>query len=223
MSQEQWTAVERYFDDLLFPTDGALEATLESSVQAGLRPINVSAAQGRLLHLIARMIHARRILEIGTLAGYSGIWLARALPPDGRLVTLEIDPRHAEIARRNFERSGLTDRIEQRVGPALDSLPAIESEGLGPFDLVFVDADKRSYVEYLDWSIRLARPGGVIVVDNIVRSGGILDAYTTDPQVQGVQRFNVALAADRRVTATALQMVGAKGHDGFALMIVEGP
>ena len=221
MSQDRWAAVERYFGDLLFPPDAALDAALEDSVAAGLPPINVSAAQGRLLALLARMNGARRILEIGTLGGYSGIWLARTLPVGGRLVTLEIDPGRAGIARRSFERAGLSDRLDLRVGPALETLPAIASEGLGPFDFIFVDADKPRYAEYLDWSIRLSRPGGVIVVDNIVRDGAVLDAQSADATVQGVRRFNAALSAERRVEATAIQLVGAKGHDGFAVMIVK--
>lgn len=223
MSQDLWAAVERYFGGLLFPPDAVLDAALEDSLAAGLPSINVSAAQGRLLALLARMIHARRILEIGTLGGYSGIWLARALPRGGRLVTLEVDPGHAEVARRNFERASLTDRIDLRVGPAQETLPAIESERAGPFDFVFVDADKPRYTEYLDWSIRLSRPGSVIVVDNIVRDGDVVNERTTDAKVQGVRRFNDALAAEPRVEATAIQLVGAKGYDGFAVMIVKDP
>ena len=222
MNQQRWAAVEQYFAGLLFSPDAALDAALADSVAAGLPPINVSAAQGRFLALLARMIDARRILEIGTLGGYSGIWLGRALPPGGRLVTLEIDRHHAEVARRNFARAGLSDCIDLRVGPAHDTLPVLESERVGPFDLTFVDADKPRYVEYLDWSIRLARPGSVIVVDNIVRDGQVVDPTTTDEKVRGVQRFNAALAAERRVDATALQLVGAKGYDGFAVMIVKG-
>ncbi len=221
MSQDRWTAVERYFGDLLFPPDPALDAALADSVAAGLPPINVSAAQGRLLALIAQMIQARRILEIGTLGGYSTIWLARALAAGGRIVTLEIDARHADVARRNFERAAVSDRIDLRVGPAQETLPASQAEGLGPFDLIFVDADKPSYPEYLEWSIRLSRPGGVIVVDNIVRDGAVVDEHAADARVQGVRRFNAALAAERRVTATAIQLVGAKGYDGFAVMIVK--
>ena len=221
MSQDRWTAVERYFGDLLFPSDPALDAALADSVAAGLPPINVSAAQGRLLALMAQMIQARRILEIGTLGGYSTIWLARALAAGGRIVTLEIDARHADVARRNFERAAVSDRIDLRVGPAQETLPAIQAEGLGPFDLIFVDADKPRYPEYLEWSIRLSRPGGVIVVDNIVRDGAVVDEHTADVRVQGVRRFNAALALERRVTATAIQLVGAKGYDGFAVMIVK--
>ena len=222
MSQQRWAAVEEYFADLLFSPDAALDGALADSVAAALPPINVSAAQGRFLALLARMIHARRILEVGTLGGYSGIWLARTLPPSGRLVTLEIDPRHAEVARRNFARAGLSDRIDLRVGPAQETLPALEAEQVAPFDLTFVDADKPRYVEYLDWSIRLSRPGGVIVVDNIVRDGEVVNELSTDAKVQGVRQFNAALAEERRVDATALQLVGAKGYDGFAVMMVKG-
>lgn len=221
MSQQRWAAVEEYFADLLFSPDAALDGALADSVAAALPPINVSAAQGRFLALLARMIHARRILEVGTLGGYSGIWLARTLPPSGRLVTLEIDPRHAEVARRNFARAGLSDRIDLRVGPAQETLPALEAEQVAPFDLTFVDADKPRYVEYLDWSIRLSRPGGVIVVDNIVRDGEVVNELSTDAKVQGVRQFNAALAEERRVDATALQLVGAKGYDGFAVMMVK--
>ena len=221
MSQDRWTAVERYFGDLLFPSDPALDAALADSVAAGLPPINVSAAQGRLLAFMAQMIQARRILEIGTLGGYSTIFLARALAAGGRVVTLEIDARHADVARRNFERAAVSDRIDLRVGPAQETLPAIQAEGLGPFDLIFVDADKPSYSEYLEWSIRLSRPGGVIIVDNIVRDGAVVDEHTADVRVQGVRRFNAALALERRVTATAIQLVGGKGYDGFAVMIVK--
>jgi predicted O-methyltransferase YrrM len=221
MSRERWAAVEEYFTGLLFPPDAALDAALADSVAAGLPPINVSAAQGRFLALVVRMTGARRVLEIGTLGGYSGIWLARALPPGGRLVTLEVDPRHADVARRNFDRAGLSDRIDLRVGPAQDALPALVSEGTAPFDFIFVDADKPRYVEYLEWSIRLCRPGGVIVVDNIVRDGEVVNERSTDARVQGVRRFNAALATDPRVDATALQLVGAKGYDGFAMMIVK--
>jgi predicted O-methyltransferase YrrM/uncharacterized glyoxalase superfamily protein PhnB len=221
INQNRWAAVEEYFAGLLFPPDAALDAALADSVAAGLPPINVSAAQGRLLALFIRMTHARRVLEIGTLGGYSGIWLARALPTGGRLVTLEIDPRHAEVARRNFDRAGLSDRIDLRVGPAQDTLPAIESEGGGPFDFIFVDADKPRYVEYLDWSIRLSRPGGLIIVDNIVRDGEVVNEHSTDAKVQGVRQFNIALAAERRVEATAIQLVGGKGYDGFAVMVVK--
>jgi predicted O-methyltransferase YrrM len=220
---DRWAAVERYFADLLFPPDAVLDAALADSVAAGLPPINVSAAQGRLLALLAEMIGARRILEIGTLGGYSGIWLARALPAGGRLVTLEVDSGYAEIARRNFERAGLSDRVDLRVGRAEDTLPVIESQGLGPFDFIFVDADKPRYTDYLGWSIRLSRRGGVIVVDNIVRDGDVVNERSADAKVQGVRRFNAALAAERRVDATAIQLVGAKGYDGFAVMIVKDP
>lgn len=222
MNPQRWAAVEEYFADLLFSPDAALDGALADSVAAGLPPINVSAAQGRFLALLARMIHARRILEIGTLGGYSGIWLARTLPPGGQLVTLEVEVRHAEVARRNFARARLSDRIDLRVGPAQETLPALEAERVAPFDLTFVDADKPRYVEYLDWSIRLSRPGGVIVVDNIVRDGEVVNEQSTDVKVQGVRQFNAALAEERRVDATALQLVGAKGYDGFAVMMVKG-
>ena len=220
MNEELWSTVDRYLERACFVNDPALDRALETSAAAGMPTIAVSPCQGMLLHLMAKAAGAERILEIGTLGGYSGIWLARALPPDGRLVTLEADPGHAAIARRNFERAGVSDRIDLCVGRAQETLPRIESEGLGPFDLIFVDADKPAYTEYLDWSIRLARPGTVIVVDNIVRDGAVADPNSRDEKVQGVRRFNEALARETRVTATALQLVGAKGYDGFAVMIV---
>ena len=220
MSEEHWTAVDRYITDLLVAPDPALEAALAASVAAGLPPINVAPNQGKLLHLLARIHGARRILEIGTLGGYSTIWLARALPPGGRLITLESDPKHAEVARANLGRGGRAGAVEVRLGRAIDSLPRIAAEAGGTFELIFIDADKPSTADYFGWALRLSRAGSVIIVDNVVRKGAVADADTTDAAVQGIRRFNAALAAEKRVSATELQTVGSKGHDGFALALV---
>lgn len=223
MTNDQWTAVDRYIQDTLLGFDAALDAALNASAAAGLPPIAVSASQGKLLSIMAKAIGARRILELGTLGGYSGIWLARALPPGGVLITVELNPQHAEVARRSFERAGLAGVVDLRVGQALDVLPRLSAEGLGPFDFVFIDADKAHYPEYLDWAIRLCRPGGLIVADNVVREGAVLDATSTDSSVQGVRRLLASLASDPRVDATAVQTVGVKGYDGFALIRVAEP
>jgi predicted O-methyltransferase YrrM len=224
MNPEQWSTVDRYITDLLVPADPALDAALRDSAAAGLPPINVAPNQGKLLHLLARMQDARAILEIGTLGGYSTIWLARALPAGGRLVTLEFEPRHAEVARANFARAGLAHLIDLRVGRALDTLPQLSAEGAGPFDLIFIDADKVSTADYFTWALRLSRRGSVIVVDNVVRKGAVADAASSDANVQGIRRFNERLAAEPRVSATALQTVGSKGYDGFALaLVIAGP
>jgi predicted O-methyltransferase YrrM len=220
MNQDQWTAVDRYITDALVPSDPVLEAALQASTGAGLPAINVAPNQGKLLHLLARIHGARTILEIGTLGGYSTIWLARALPADGRLVTLELDPKHAEVAQANFVRAGLAGAIELRLGRALDTLPKLAAEKRGPFDLIFIDADKVSIPEYFAWALKLSRPGTVIIVDNVVRKGAVVDATSTDPSVQGVRRFNQLLAAEKRVSATSLQTVGSKGYDGFTLAVV---
>jgi len=222
MDREQWTAVDRYFTELLVPADPALDAALVASAEAGLPGINVAPNQGKLLQLLARLQGATRILEIGTLGGYSTIWLARALPADGRLVTLEAVPKHAEVARANIERAGLGDRVEVRQGPALDSLPALADEGFGPVDLTFVDADKQSTPDYFQWALKLSRPGSLIIVDNVVRGGGVTDEASDDPDIQGIRRFNDLLAAEPRVEATAIQTVGAKGYDGLAIALVVG-
>jgi len=197
MTQDQWTAVDRYITDLFVPSDPALMQTLTASAAAGLPPINVSPSQGKLLHLLARIRGARTILEIGTLGGYSTIWLARALPPGGRLITLEADERHAEVARGNIARAGLAEVVDLVVGRALDTLPRLEAEGRGPFDLIFIDADKPGYPDYLRWALRLSRAGAVIVADNVVRKGAVVDTSSADPHVQGVRQFNELLAADR--------------------------
>jgi predicted O-methyltransferase YrrM len=219
MSQQTWTAVDRYFEDLLAPGDDVLAAALAASDAAGLPPHQVAANQGKLLALLARLCGAQAILEIGTLGGYSTIWLGRALPPGGRVVTLESNPRHAEVARANLARAGLEAVVDVRVGRAVDSLAALAAEGAGPFDLVFIDADKPSNPDYLAWALRLTRAGSVIVADNVVRDGRVVDPGG-DASVQGVRRFLERVAAEPRLSATALQTVGSKGYDGFALALV---
>src|SRR4051812_25618956 len=211
MSQEQWTAVDRLITDLVVRPDPALNAALDDSAAAGLPAINVSPPQGKLLHLLARAQGARNILEIGTLGGYSTIWLARALPADGRLVTLEVDPKHAEVARRNIERADLGGVVDLRLGPALETLPKLAAEGIGPFDLIFIDADKPSNAEYFVWALELSRPGTLIIVDNVVRGGEVVDPDNHDPRTLGVHRLNDVIAAEPRVSATAVQTVGRKG------------
>jgi predicted O-methyltransferase YrrM len=225
MSQEQWTAVDRYITDLLAPPDPVLDAALQASAAAGLPPIAVPPNQGKLLQLLAQVQGARTILELGTLGGYSTIWLARALPSDGHLVTLEADPRYAEVARANIERAGFSDVVELRVGLAGDSLAQLLAEDRGPFDLIFIDADKKSNPEYFGWALKLARRGSLIVIDNVVRGGAILDPAGEDPSlgnvgIRGIRRFYEMLARESRVSATAIQTVGSKGHDGFALALV---
>jgi predicted O-methyltransferase YrrM len=220
MSEERWSAVDQYISDQLSTSDAELGQALQASAAAGLRAINVSPNQGKLLSLLARAIGAQNILELGTLGGYSAIWLARALPAGGRLVTVEVEPATADVARNNFARAGVADRIDVRVGPALDVLPRLQAEKIGPFDFIFIDADKVNYPQYLWWSVRLARPGSLIVADNVVRQGAVADASSEDAAVQGVRRFYAAIADEPRVTATAIQTVGVKGYDGFALILV---
>lgn len=216
-----WVAVEEYLDGLLIPADPALQAARDSSLAAGLPDIAVTASQGKFLHLLARIRGARHILEIGTLGGYSTIWLARALPRDGRLITLEADPEHAEIARANVLNAGLADRVDLRLGMALDLLPEMAAEGLEPFDFVFLDADKENNAHYLEWALRLSRPGTVIIIDNVIRDGEVADPDSADPRIQGTRRLNEMLAAESRLTATTLQTVGSKGYDGFTLALVK--
>ena len=220
MSQEQWTEVDRYITDHLVPPEPVLDAALQASTEAGLPEISVSPNQGKLLWLLARISGAHSVLEIGTLGGYSTIWLARALPPGGRLVTLEADPKHAAVARQNLEAAGLERIVDVRVGRALEILPQLVSEGAGPFDLVFIDADKPNTPEYFTWGLKLARRGSVVIVDNVVRNGALIDADSEDPAVQGMRRFLELLANEPRVTATAIQTVGSKGYDGLALALV---
>lgn len=216
MDQEAWTAVDQYFNDLFIAPDAALDAALRDSEAAGLPPHNVAPNQGKLLHLLAKSMGARRILEIGTLGGYSTIWLARALPSGGRLITLEADPRNAQVASRNIARAGLADRVEIVVGRALDSLPNL----VGPFDLIFIDADKPGNPDYLAWALKLSRMGTMIIGDNVVRNGAVVDAENKDPSVQGVRRFSELMGSDPRLCVTAVQTVGSKGWDGFTLALV---
>jgi predicted O-methyltransferase YrrM len=211
-----WIAVDRYITDALLPSDPVLAAALEASAAAGLPQIQVSPAQGKFLHLLARTQAARTILEVGTLGAYSTIWLARALPPDGRLITLEADPHHAEVARANIARAGLGDVVELRLGRALETLPEVA----GPFDFIFIDADKPSNADYFTWALKLSRRGTLIVVDNVIRDGAVIDAASPDPDVQGVRRLNELLAAEPRVSATTIQTVGSKGYDGFTMALV---
>ncbi|WP_406500391.1 O-methyltransferase [Streptomyces sp. NBC_00846] len=216
----RWAEVDDYFNGLLVGSDEALDAAVEASDKAGLPAIQVAANQGKLLHLLARLQGARTVLEIGTLGGYSTIWLARALPEGGRLVTLESDPECAEVARGNIERAGLAEVVEIRVGRALDTLPELAAEGYGPFDVVFIDADKPSNPDYLAWSLKLTRPGSLIIADNVVRDGEVVDGASEDPKVQGVRRFTELVAAEPTLTATALQTVGSKGYDGLMMALV---
>jgi len=220
VAKDQWAAVDRYISDLFVGQDPALDAALADSAAAGLPDIQVSAPAGKLLHLLARAVGARSVLEVGTLGGYSTIWLARAIAPGGRLITLEVNPTHAAVARANVARAGVADIVDVRLGRALDSLPQLVAEGAGPFDLVFIDADKPNIAEYFTWALRLTRPGGVIIVDNVVRNGAVIDAASDDVNVQGVRRFNELAAANRRVSTTVIQTVGSKGYDGFSLSVV---
>jgi predicted O-methyltransferase YrrM len=222
MDQEQWTAVDRYITDSLVPPDPILEAALEANAAAGLPSIDVAPNQGKLLHLLAMTKGARRILEIGTLGGYSTIWLARALPAGGRLVTLEVEPKHAEVAQANLDRAGLSGVVEVRLGPAAGTLAQLHKEGAEPFDLIFIDADKQNIPTYLEWALKLAKPGALIVTDNVVREGAIVDAENADPAVQGVRTMFERMAAEPRLSATAIQTVGSKGYDGFAMAVVVG-
>ena len=222
MNQELWTAVDRYVTEMLVPPDAALEAALEASDAAGLPRIAVAPNQGKLLQLLARARGARRILEIGTLGGYSTIWLARALPPGGRLITLEVEPKHAEVARANIARAGLASVVDVRLGAALETLPRLAAERAGPFELTFIDADKANIPSYFEWALKLAAPGGLIVVDNVIRDGAVVDDASTDPSVKGVRRLNELLRAEPRVSATTIQTVGARGYDGFTLAMLVG-
>lgn len=222
MSQEQWTAVDDYITARLIPPDPVLEAALAATAAAGIPMINVAPNQGKLLYVLAVAHGARTILEIGTLAGYSTIWLARALPADGRLITLEYEPKHAEVARANIARAGLAAQVEVRVGAALNTLPQLAAEDAGPFDLVFIDADKVNSVAYFNWALKLTRLGSLIIIDNVVRDGKVIDAASRDVSVQGVRALYEALAAEPRVAATAVQTVGSKGYDGLAVAVVLG-
>jgi predicted O-methyltransferase YrrM len=220
MTHAPWAEVDRYLTDLFVPPDPALDEALRASAAAGLPPIQVSPNEGKLLYLLARIRQAKQILEIGTLGGYSTLWLARALPADGHLITLEIDPAHAAVARANIAYAGLDHVVELRLGRALDTLPQLAAEGRGPFDLIFIDADKPNNPAYFAWALELSRQGSVIVIDNVVRNGAVIDTASDDPGIRGVRALNAALAAEPRVSATAIQTVGGKGYDGFALAFV---
>src|SRR5487761_2664907 len=220
MSERQWTHVDEDLVTLFLPPDGALEESTARSTAAQLPPISVAPNQGRLLELLARMRRSRRILEIGTLGGYSTIWLARALPSDGGLVTLELEPRDAEVARKNIDGAGCGPVVDIRVGPAAQSLEDLIDEGADPFDFIFIDADKEGYPNYLELSFQLSRPGTVIVADNVVRDGAVADSSSTDERVKGVRTFLELAAANDRIDGTAIQTVGSKGYDGFALLLV---
>jgi predicted O-methyltransferase YrrM len=225
MSEQLWSEVDSYIDERLVGADEALAAAVQTAADAGLPAIALSPAQAKMLHLLARIHGARSILELGTLGGYSTIWLARALPGDGRLVTLELNPSYAEVAAANVNLAGLSGLVKILVGPALDSLRGLIEEGAGPFDLIFIDADKEGTPEYFTHALELSRPGSVIVTDNVVRGGAVIDPDTDDPRAQGMRRFHELLAADRagerRVSATTIQTVGSKGYDGFTLALVE--
>jgi predicted O-methyltransferase YrrM len=221
MSQQLWTDVDRYLTETLVPADPILEATMRANQAAKLPSIDVAPNQGKLLYLLARMQNARRILEIGTLGGYSTIWMARALPPDGRLISLEFDARHAKVAAANIKNAEMEAVVEIRVGPALESLPRLEAEGAGPFNLIFIDADKSNNPGYLDWAVRLSRSGTVILVDNVIRDGAVIDPEDTDPDVRGTRLMFERMGADSRLEATAWQTVGSKGYDGFAMARVK--
>lgn len=223
MTQQLWTSVDDYITDLFVLSDSVLQETLVTSEAAGLPSISVAPNEGKLLMLLAQLCGARRILEIGTLGGYSTIWLARGMAPGGSLITLEASAKHAEIARLNLARAGLDDSVEVRVGPAGDTLPQLASESQGPFDLIFIDADKEGYPEYFAWALKLARPGALIIADNVIRDGEILDPKSSDSRVQGIRRFNQLLAHESKVKATIIQTVGRKGYDGMAIAIVIAP
>jgi predicted O-methyltransferase YrrM len=215
MNEERWAAVDEYIAELLVQSDAVLDSVLESATAAGLPAIHVSVAQGKFLNLVARIMQAQRILELGTLAGYSTIWLARALPANGKLITLEVDPQRAQIAKANFLKANLGDKIELRLGEALNTLPLLFEQNPPPFDLIFIDADKPNIPHYFAWALKLARPGSLIIVDNVVRNGEVINAQSDDPNVKGVRQLNDIIAAEPRVSATVIQTVGSKGYDGF--------
>lgn len=221
MNNELFESVDHYISNLVGQEDEALIAATTSLSEAGMPAISVSPNQGKFLQLLALLCNAKKILELGTLAGYSTIWMARALPQDGHLITIESDPKHAAVAEKNITRASLASRVEIRTGKALDIMPQLLHEGAGPFDMIFIDADKPPYAEYFEWALRLSRPGTLIVADNVIRDGKVLDENSTEPAVKGAQRFNKMLAANTAVTATILQMVGVKEYDGMALAVVK--
>jgi predicted O-methyltransferase YrrM len=220
VTEKKWTEVDTFIADLFVNPDPELDAALEAGSEAGMPEIEVSPSYGKLLFLLAKMISAKRILEIGTLAGYSTIWMARALPEDGKLITLEFDRKHAEVARKNIERAGFADKVEVRIGKALDSLAKIQTAGEGPFDLFFLDADKPNNPAYFERALKLSREGSLIVADNVVRYGALIDMESKDANVKGVRSFLEMVSREKRVSATVIQTVGIKGHDGFALALV---
>jgi predicted O-methyltransferase YrrM len=220
MAEDQWTEVDQYFSESLLPSDPILESALEASVAAGLPAISVSPNQGKLLQMLAQIVGARSILEIGTLGGYSTIWMARGLRAGGRLITLEVDPKHAEVAQLNVARAGLGDVVDVRIGNAVEILPQLSAERRGPFDLIFIDADKPNIPTYFEWALKLSRPGTLIIVDNVVRDGAVIDPDSSDPSVQGVRRFIELLGAESGASGTVIQTVGIKGYDGFAIVLV---
>lgn len=222
MDRAKWSAVDAYIVEKIATPDFALDAALAANAAAGLPPHDVSPPQGKLLYLLARMARARKVLEIGALGGYSTIWLARALPADGFVVTLEAVPKHAEVARENIRRAGLAGQVRVRVGPALETLPRIAEEGIGPFDFVFIDADKPRNPDYLAWALRLSKSGTVIVCDNVVRDGAVVDRTSADPSIRGIRRMFDMIGKEPRLSGTAIQTVGAKAWDGFAIAIVDG-
>jgi predicted O-methyltransferase YrrM len=219
-AEQQWTEVDQFFSGSLIAPDSVLESALERSRAAGLPAIAVSPNQGKLLEILAQVLDARSILEIGTLGAYSTIWLARGMRPGGRLITLEADTKHAEVARANVARAGLQDVVEVRLGNALETLPQISAEGLGPFDIIFIDADKQSIPTYFEWALKLSRTGSIIVVDNVVRKGAVIDSNSDDPDIQGIRRFIEVLGRNANVIGTVIQTVGIKGYDGFAIVRV---
>jgi predicted O-methyltransferase YrrM len=219
-SEKLWTDVDRYFSGQLIAPDPALDAAVAANRKAELPAIDVTPLQGKFLELLVRISGARRVLEIGTLGGYSTLWMARALPEGGSVISLELEPRHAKVARANLENAGLSHRVDIRVGLAVDSLKTLVSSGAAPFDCIFIDADKSGYPAYLEWSLKLSHPGTVIVADNVVREGAVVEAESSDPNVQGVRRFTDLIAAEPRLSATVLQTVGSKGYDGFAIAVV---
>jgi len=219
-AQKIWIDVDRYFAEQLHLSDPVLDAAMQSNAAAGLPAIDVAPNQGKFLNLLARLTHSKKILEVGTLGGYSTIWLARALPPGGRLISLESNSKHADVAKSNIQRAGLSDRVDIRVGAALESLPEIEKEGLAPFDFIFIDADKPNNPGYLEWAIKLSRPGTIIIVDNVVRDGAISEDSSADPTILGTRKMFALMSRDARLSSTALQTVGSKGYDGFAMAIV---
>jgi len=220
MTKEFFGSVDNYINSLVARQDDALTAAERAIQESGIPQISVSANQGKFLQVLAKLSGARKILEVGTLGGYSTIWMARALPPGGKMITLEIDPKHAEVARKNFEVAGLSNVIEIRLGKAIDLLPKLKTDNEGPFDMIFIDADKPPYAEYFQWALKLSRPGTLIVVDNVIREGKVLDPNTTDESARGAARFNKVLSQTEGITATILQNVGAKEHDGMALIVV---